>query len=364
MVPPTSPDPPLTLSQTTLTLVLQLVRREEYRFGPAMVRGNLERGAIGPDVSPDEAPLIAAAAAIGGGEPKRALRALSAHRFGPGSDGLAVAEALRRVALTLDRNWFPGGAGAVLEDGDLVTILGTPVPDAGATAALLVEVATDVVAMTPTWRSIVEGGRGSDPFGGTASTLGHVQMIGAQLVARGDASSVGYLATIHADLAVRAGKFKAASASSGPRLQAYQATSDAAGISSNPPGPRRLVGGAPVPSEETLGLDLEGQGGRPGLKRSSRDPRLRPTAVPPPGDDVKFTFAKAGRGLAAIELRLAHLDSLEGRRRRGADRIHAVVERAASIGDGSMTELARVHLALSMIEDDTADRSGVDRSRG
>ena len=77
-------------------------------------------GAPATDVPDGELPLIAAAAALAAGEPKRALRILA------DTDDLGglhdVAAALRFAAHTLDLNRYPGGSGAVMSAEEMASL--------------------------------------------------------------------------------------------------------------------------------------------------------------------------------------------------------------------------------------------------
>ena len=118
---------------------------------------------------------------------------------------------------------------------------------------------------------------------------------------------------------------------------------------------RHLVRGdwsaTPVSHPETLGFDLEGSS-------TSADPAVEISQDFPFARQLydqataSFTFAGAARGLAAVELRRAYLDSVEGDREAARQRLNAVVELASQNGDGACANLARVHLAILAIGDE------------
>ena len=95
--------------------MLHLLVREQWRNGP--VPG--DPGRPRPELPPDQGAVVAAAAALGAGEPKRALRELGEPPPASDGDRAAVDRVLRRLALTLEHNWFPGGAAAVLDPGEV-----------------------------------------------------------------------------------------------------------------------------------------------------------------------------------------------------------------------------------------------------
>ncbi|HUG47675.1 MAG TPA: CHAT domain-containing protein [Candidatus Limnocylindria bacterium] len=340
----------------SVELITGLLLREQYRFAPAAVRAALESGGLG-GVPPAELPLISAAASISGGEPRRALRELEALSAPPGSDEQAAAQAIRRLAQALDRNWFPGGGGAVLDEGDLERMLDGAADQATAASpavALLIQLATNVLAMAPTWRTVADSGRRLGLGAAAGAVLGHAQQVGAAIAQHGAPAAVGYVALVQADLFVRAGQGAAAPAALGVVEMAYGSTSDWAGL-----GSAWLVRGdwsaEPTSQPETLGLDLESAQVPPGPS-ASRDARAARQAY----DQAASAFAAAGaqRGLAAVELRRAHLDRLAGDGAGARQRLEAVVRTAVETGDGALAQLARIHLALLDIEGGRSPAAG------
>jgi CHAT domain-containing protein len=329
------------IALSSLPVLLQLVQRDEYRGRPAELEQTLAQGVLA-GIDPSELPLVAAAAALNVGDAKRALRTLEAHTHDSGSDAGVIADALANLANALDRNWFPGGTGAVLEEGDIGRIAGEP--PAAASAAppvqLLVMVIRDVVAMAPVWRNIVDNARRSGQTAATDAVIAQVAGVGQRLQAYGAPLPVAYLSLIHADLLWRAGQWQAVSPLHTWALQAYQAAGDVAGV-----GACWLMKGdwsaTPESHPELLGLALDA-------------PTQQVTAViePDPAtarvsyQQAKACFEAAGatRGLAAVELRLAYLD--------GGDHLDKAQALARESGDASLERLVAVHHAIATPEVD------------
>ncbi len=326
-------------------LILGLLQREQYRFSPSAVRLAIEDGSLG-NVPAHELPLLGAAAAVAAGEPRRALGELESCSAADGSDEKAVAEAIRRVAVVLDRNWFPGGAGAIIDEQDLELFAGARSAKGGPHVALLVDVAWNVLAMVPTWRSIAEGSRTSGQQAAAGAVLQEVQEVGTQIAQHGAPSALGYVALIQADLFVRAGQWGAAPNVLGIAEAAYAATNDLASI-----GSMWLVRGdwsaEPLSHPETLGLDLAATMTHAGLA-VEREPDFARQLYDQAAN--AFTAADAQPGLAAVELRRAHLDRLAGDWPGARRRLDAAVGLAQAAGAGAMLHLARIHRALLLIE--------------
>jgi hypothetical protein len=99
-----------------------------------------------------ERPLVAAAAALAAGEPKRALRAME--NAGGSRDIEDVAGALRLAAHTLDLNWYPGGGGAPISAEDMARMTGeVPRPDDPGTK-LVVLIAARLIPRVQSVRSV------------------------------------------------------------------------------------------------------------------------------------------------------------------------------------------------------------------
>ena len=108
-------------------LLVSLLAAEQHRgdLSPflALADGSVRRVDRSLSDFPDaERPLVAAAVALAAGEPKRALRAMG--NAGGSREIEEVAGALRLAAYTLDLNWYPGGGGAPISDGDIAAMTG------------------------------------------------------------------------------------------------------------------------------------------------------------------------------------------------------------------------------------------------
>ena len=299
-----------------------------------------------PGVEANEAALVAAAAALSVGNAKRALRALEAHGYDSGSDAGVVADALENLANALDRNWFPGGAGAVLEEGDIGRVAGEA-PSAASAAPpvqLLVMVIRDVVAMAPVWRNIVDNARRSGQTAATDAVLAQVAGVGERLQAYGAPLPVAYLSLIHADLLWRAGQWQAVSPLHTWAFQAYQAAGDVVGV-----GACWLIKGdwsaTPESHPELLGLSLDAP-----TQQASAVIEPDPATARASYEQAKACFQAGGatRGLAAVELRLAYLD--------GGDHLDSAGKLARESGDASLERLVAVHHAIAKPD---ADLDGI-----
>jgi len=324
------------IALSSLPVLLQLVQRDECRGRPAELEQALAQGVL-PGVEASELPLVSAAAALNVGDAKRALRALEAYTYDSGSDAGVVADALTNLANVLDRNWFPGGAGAVLEEGDIGRIAGAP-PTAASAAPpvqLLVMVIRDVVAMAPVWRNIVDNARRSGQTAAIDAVVGQVAGAGQRLQAYGAPLPVAYLSLIHADLLWRAGQWQAVSPLHTWAFQAYQAAGDVVGV-----GACWLVKGdwsaTPESHPELLGLSLDAPT-QASTAVIESDPATARTCY----EQAKACFAAGGatRGLAAVELRLAYLD--------GGDHLASAKTLAGESGDASLERLVAVHHAIA-----------------
>jgi CHAT domain-containing protein len=324
--------------------ILQLLVREEWRGRPGDVVPDGAGGAFAAELPPAEIVLVTAAAALNAGEPKRALAILDGSPPGDGELD-TVARALRIVATSLDRNWFPGGAGAVLEAGDVEQLDAAPMEATTAEAWLLVVVASRLVAMLPNWRSLVSGSRrGSLPLADPVLT--QAWRLVEELRATRVPEAIGPAALALADLFVRAGQPQRAAQPLWLAMQAYQAARDPVGLAAC-----ELVrgdwSGEPLSHPELLGEDLEGP-----------VPTGPEVVVPDPGfaaeryreAETRFAAAGAIRGVAAVALRRAGLAVAAGTpadARSLLEDAHALAEEA---GDGALARLTSVHRALAAIE--------------
>lgn len=275
----------------SLARVLHLLLREQWRGGAGVLGPGTH---LAEDLPGAEAGLVAAAAALGAGEPKRALRVLGTEP-GTSGDHAAVDRVLRKVAATLEHNWFPGGAGAVLEPGVGAQFTVTTLPAASADAALLVDVAT-LVADLPTYRTLV----GSIPRGTALPGVERVIPTVEELVARLDAAqapmAVGPVALMLADLNVRCGQLTQAGVALQFAVRAYQSVHDPVGIACC-----ALAQGdwsaEPSSHPELLGENIEGPAPQ-GARMMEPDPGF--AAERYAEAERRFADAGADRGLAAV----------------------------------------------------------------
>jgi len=332
-------------------ILLQLVQRDEYRGRPSELEQAVAAGTV-PGIDAAELPLLAAAAALNVGAAKRALRILEAQHCEPGSDVAIVADALVNLGQTLDRNWFPGGAGAVLEEDDIGRIAGAP-PSAASDAPdvqLLVTVTRDVAAMAPVWRNIVEMARRSGQTAPVSTVLTQVESVGQRIAQFGVPGAIGYFALVQADLLWRAGQWQAVSAPESWGLQAYWAANDLTGV-----GACWLTKGdwsaTPLSHPDLLGLSLEApinQGG------AVIEPDLATARSCYEQAKTSFEASGAGRGLAAVELRLAYLDAQAEEWDSADAHLGSAIALAQQSGDESFERLAAVHRAIATLAADGA----------
>lgn len=297
-----------------------------------------------PGVPADEVPFVAAAAALAAGEPKRALATLDGIPADGGEDRAAVERVLRRLALTLEHNWFPGGAAALLEPGQTAQFglpnLEAPSSDVG----LFVDI-VDFFASLPTLRTIAAGSRRGfavpaegDPMAIAESLLGRLREAGPTV-------ALGAVALATADLCIRSGRFPQAGMPLGLALDTATALHDVAGVASC-----ALAQGdwsaQPLSSPELLGEDLEGA--PPGPPMAEPDPEFAAGRY----EEARVRFGAVGssRGIAALELRTAGLAAASGDVIAAQEMLARCGSLATEAGDGALTNLARVHDALVRIE--------------
>ena len=294
---------------------------------------------------PDTPPLLAAAAAIIAGEPRRALAMVDS------VDGEARAApawvAIRALAIALEVNWWPGDVGAVLL-GDTPDIEQPGVvPTGDDRTDLLHAVMSEIQPQLLSIRTLIRASVRVDPVRGAeaARYLSQQTFAFLKAAAQVDVSMAASVAIELADLyrlgglAAEAGKYLAWA------RQAYTSLDDAAGRA------RCLLVEAdwlitPATFTETLGFDLEDLNyARPvpaaeaaeGARGRYREAR------------ALFRAARAVRGEAAAELREAYLDSLAGRPGRAERRLRAAARRCRQSGDGAMAHLADTHATLAAI---------------
>jgi len=303
-----------------------------------------DASAATPGVRPDEVPFVAAAAALAAGEPKRALATLDGIPADGDEDRAAVERVLRRLALTLEHNWFPGGAAALLEPGQTAQF-GLPNLEASSSDVGLFVDIVDFFASLPTLRTIAAGTRRGfavpaegDPVAIAESRLGRLREAGPTV-------ALGAVSLATADLYVRSGRFPQAGLPLGLALNTAAALQDVAGVASC-----ALAQGdwsaQPLSSPELLGEDLEGA--VPGPPMAEPDPAFASDRY----EEARVRFAAVGssRGLAALELRTAGLAAASGDFAAAQEMLARCGSLAAEAGDGALMNLARVHDALVRID--------------
>lgn len=285
---------------TTARLLASLLAAEQHRgeivrFLPQAAAGRPDQLPPLPD---DERPLVAAAAALAAGEPKRALRALA--NAGDSGEKGAVAGALRLAARTLDLNRYPGGGGAVISQEDIAAMTGeVPTPeDRG--AMVVVWFAARLIPRMQTARAIAAEARREDHPGVVEADVAMLQKLGPGLGALAGPAIQAYCQLAAADVLWRAGRTNEARETAGACRDL--AADDPIGLAHV-----NLTLGdwaiEPYAHPETLGLQL-------GVPRP--DPV---TETPDPVrarwfyDQAASGYAQAttSRGLAAVALRRAHI---------------------------------------------------------
>ncbi|MFT3877467.1 MAG: CHAT domain-containing protein [Propioniciclava sp.] len=291
----------------SLPLILQLIVREQWR-GQSL---RVEPDAVVPGIPPDEVPFVAVAAALGAGEPKRAvgiLDALDAHDAPDDGDRAAVRRVLRRFAMMLEHNWFPGGACAVLEPGQGGQF-GVPVlPAESGRVGLYVDV-MDFFSILPFLRAMATSSRrGFDEPG--QSPIAEAESLLRRLLDAEEQAAAAAVALATADLHVQAGLVDQAMAPLNTALQLFTELQDAVGVASG-----ALAKG------DWFALPLS----HPELLGETPDWPLAESPVRPP--DPALAAAQYAEELARCR-RLA-----------------------AETGDGALAALALVHDALNRVDE-------------
>jgi hypothetical protein len=181
----------------TVAVLTSLLLVEQRRLDPAPYLSGGGQQVPGP-----ERPLVAAAACVAAGSPKKAIRGLDGVEF-TNESARAVAEALRRGARALDTNWFPGDQRVVI--GDEVPEYGTPVEIDDADAALICLLAGGVIPTVLLVRAALSNALPGDTSGAVAQVLGESEQLLAVLQRTTSSSAWAYYALLHADLLHRAG---------------------------------------------------------------------------------------------------------------------------------------------------------------
>ena len=288
--------------------------------------------------------LVEAAVALRGGWPDRARAILD------DVDG-GLAGSMRVAAPVVGRNRFPGGRGALFEEGDLAAFEETP-PTAGAETdeVLLMVAIGQVDAMVTNWRSLARDG-GAEAAGLVIDRTRHLR---AALGGTAAPWLHGYLALVEADLLRLAGDAAAATTNWEQAVATWSADGDGLGEAA-----AHLALGdwlvAPRTSPEALDLILD----------------LSPTAVTTPPDPAgaRAAYDRAHAlyaglscelGLAALALRDGYLAAVAGDAAAWADAAARCEAMARRGGDDWLALLAGVHGALATIwSGDGTDETGL-----
>ncbi len=321
--------------------MLQLLVREQWRGGT----NGLMPEAVWPGVPQDEVALVAAAAALGAGEPKRALMNLGELMTDGDGDLAAVNRALRRLALTLEHNWFPGGAGAILEPGVTARMDLPPLQADSIEVGLFIDV-VDFFSLLPTLRTFAESSRRGGVLPADMNPVMIAESLLQRLMAVRENFSIGPVALTVGDLYVRSGRFGQAGIPLGLALQAAAAQNDVVGVACC-----ALAQGdwtaEPLSHPELLGEDLEAV--PPGPAIAEPDPVFAADRYTEA--ERRFSAAGATRGIAAICLRRAALHVRSGKFAEARSALDRSNRLATEAGDGALARLALVHHALACIEE-------------
>ena len=286
------------------TAILRLLLREEWRGGP----GSLHPEQVGLPAA--EATLLQAAAALGAGEPKRAVRLLDAAPPPSGDaaqDLAAVDRVLRLVADTLEWSWFPSGIAAVPDPDDPARPDIQLLPAASPEVALLDTVAERLVRLLPILRTTALGTRREGAALSADAVTGIAEKFGREVAATPAAAAPAALAV--ADLEAWAGRRPRAEEALDQALRTYRAFDDQTGV-----GACALTRGdlslEPDSHPELLGEDLADPGS---AIRSAGERDLDVAAAHYRDAERAFAAAGSTRGTAAVALRQARLAGLRGR---------------------------------------------------
>ena len=284
-------------------------------------------------LTPRDRALVEAAVALRGGWPDRA-RALLADVDG------RLAAALRAAAPVVGRNRFPGGRGALFEEGDLAAFEDAPATDGVAPDEVLLMVAVGQVdAMVTNWRSLArDGGADAARF-----VIDRARQLRAVLAGTGAPWLIGYLALVEADLHRLAGDAAAGAANWEQAVAAWSAGGDGLGEAA-----AHLARGdwlvAPRTSPEALDLTID------------LSPTVVTTPPDPAGARAAYERARAlyGRascelGSAALALRDGYLAAVAGDAVAWAGAAGTAEAMARRGGDEWLALLAGVHGALATI---------------
>ncbi|GGV29597.1 CHAT domain-containing protein [Streptomyces spectabilis] len=315
---------------------------------------------LGRDAARPEHPLVASARALATGEPRRALRHLAGVREPGATDDMAAA--LRVTAHALDLNWYPGGQGAVLADGDAERLAAGPPRQPAPDAALLEFCAARFLPRLLSARGIVENARTGGDHWAVAHVLRDTERQANDLPGADAALTRWVRAHVHlaaADVARRAGRDADVLAAldrcrhdahGDPWVLArvYLLQGDAALTPCSHPDLLGLrLGPTEAAAPGTAPVDVPAD---PAMARAHYE-----------AADALYARLPAPRGRARVALRLAHLARTRGdgpARVRAGERAAALADRA---GAGSLAALATTHRLLDRLADGfDADRRDLD----
>jgi CHAT domain-containing protein len=327
-------------------LLLSLLTAEQHRgdLSPflALADGSVRRVDRSlPDLPDAERPLVAAAAALAAGEPKRALRAIE--NAGGSRETEEVVGALQLAARTLDLNWYPGGGGAVISDEDIARMAReVPRPDDPGTK-LVVLIAARLIPRVQSARRIADDSRTGDWLGAVGSAVEMLRELGGELEALGAAGVLAYFWLAVADAMRRAGR--TADAADALKACTHFAADDPVALAH-----LNLTRGdwaiEPYSHPEVLGLQLGAP--VPANMTMPSDPPKAQLFY----DQADALYAQAGalRGRAAIAMRRAHLARRAGDRGTCAALRDEARRLAARSGENALARLLDVHRVLDRLD--------------
>ncbi len=311
--------------------IASLVLREVPRWSPRQVRSWL--ASVAGALHDRDRALVDAAMAMRSGRLGDVAAALA------GVADRSLPATLRVAAELLARNRFPGGVGALFEDGDVAALPDPPSPtDEDPAEAHLMLAAGQVEPMVATWRTLARDG--------TAETRQLVITRAQQLraIAQGGAPWLAaYLALVEADLHRRGGDGTAAVAAWSVAAGEFGSAGDALGVAAC-----HVAWGdwhaATRSSPEVLDLVIDAS---PAPSLGERDPATARQAYQA-AHSVYEAFG-CELGLAALRLREGYLAAVEGDDHGWASAAGDAETLASAADDEWLALLAAVHHALATI---------------
>jgi len=326
-----------------LDAVAALCIRDVPRDSPRQVAAWL---AAQSDLPARDRLLVQAAIAARAGAPQAAVELVAA-------DTSALAAARRLEAQAARRNRFPGGRGAVLEEGDAEAFLDPPAPDtADAGEAILTIAIGAVEAMVGNWRSISSG-----------TALGLPLALERVAVLRSVAERTGarwlgaYLWLVEADLRRLGGDGGEAERIAALAMDAFRSAGDALGVAAC----CVAIGdwhAAPRTSPELLDLSIDDSPPTPGTRDVSAARAMY--------DQARAVYEGGCElGLAALLLRDGHVARTAGDIDAWAEAAGRATQLADHADDRWLAGLAATHASLAAIEAGGRGGSGrPDATRG